>query len=88
MVEKSVVIKNSAGLHARPATLFVQTANKFPCDIKIKKGEKEVSAKGIMGLLSLAAGQGSEITIRAEGEQAHEAVAALVELVESGFGEN
>lgn len=87
MEQKTVTLKNGAGLHARPASLFVQTASKFPADIKIEKDGREVSAKSIMAVMSLGAKAGTAITIKAQGDQAAEAVAALAELVESGFGE-
>jgi len=83
MAEKKVTVQNKTGLHARPAALFVQKANQFKCDINIIKDEKEVSAKSIMGVMSLGVGQGTEILIKAEGEDAEQAVGALVELVES-----
>lgn len=86
-LERTVTLRNKVGLHARPAALFVETAGKFPAEITVIKDGREVSAKGIIGLLSLGATSGTTITIRAEGEQAAEAVAALVDLVEGGFGE-
>jgi phosphocarrier protein HPr len=81
MVLKKVLILNQLGLHARPAALFVQTAAGFQADIKVLCKEKEVNAKSIMGIMSLGAGQGDEITIKAEGVEAEKAVTALVELV-------
>ncbi|MGI6366029.1 MAG: HPr family phosphocarrier protein [Bacillota bacterium] len=83
MVERKVTVQNKTGLHARPAALFVQKANQFKSDIHIVKDSKDVSAKSIMGVMSLGAGQGTEILIRAEGEDAQQAVDALVELIES-----
>ncbi|HOB35296.1 MAG: HPr family phosphocarrier protein [Firmicutes bacterium] len=83
MAERKVTVRNKTGLHARPAALFVQKANQFKSEISIVKGEKEVSAKSIMGVMSLAVSQGTEITIKAQGEDAQQAVDALVELVES-----
>jgi catabolite repression HPr-like protein len=80
-VRKLIKIKNKQGLHARPAALFVQLANKFDSQITISKDEQEVNGKSIMGILMLAAEQGSEILIIAEGEDAQEAVTALEELV-------
>lgn len=83
MVERTVTVQNKTGLHARPAALFVQKANQFKSDIHIIKDSKDISAKSIMGVMSLGVGQGSEILIRAQGEDAQQAVDALVELLES-----
>ncbi len=87
MTEKAVEISNPAGLRARPAALFVQTAGKFTSSIWIEKGDRKVNAKSIMGLMSLAVPPGTEIIIGAEGEDEHLAVKELVELVLSGFKE-
>ncbi len=87
MVQQNVIVKNKTGLHARPAALFVQAANKFKSEIFIEKGGKKVNAKSIMGVMSLAVSQGTEITISAQGDDAQEAVDNLVELIESKFGE-
>jgi phosphocarrier protein len=86
-VEKICVVRNKMGLHARPAALIVQTANRFPCDVTLSKDGQEVNAKSIMGVLMLAAAKGSEILLRTEGEQAAEAAAALCQLFEKGFNE-
>jgi len=83
MAERKVTVQNKTGLHARPAALFVQKANQFSSDIHIVKDNKDVSAKSIMGVMSLGVAQGTDILIRAEGEDAEQAVAALAELVES-----
>jgi len=87
MVEKTVKVSNPAGLHARPAALFVQTAGKFTSTIWITKGERKVNAKSIMGLMSLAVSQGAEISIGADGEDEHLAVKELTELITCGFNE-
>lgn len=87
MVERSVTIRNKLGLHARPAALFVQTAARFISKIIVSNSDVEVDGKSIMGVLMLAAGKGSTISIRAEGEDSKEAVNALVSLVETGFDE-
>ena len=76
-IEKKIIVKNKSGLHARPAALFVQVANKFDSRITVKNDTEEVNGKSIMGILMLGAEQGSEIIIEAEG---HDAQAALVEL--------
>ncbi len=88
MFQQNVIVKNKTGLHARPAALFVQTANKFKSEIFIEKQGKKVNAKSIMGVMSLAVSQGTEITISAQGEDEKEAVNKLVELIESKFGED
>ena len=88
VVEKKFVIKHKQGLHARPAALFVQTANKFESDIIVKKEGQEVNGKSIMGILILAAAKGTQITVRAAGSDADGAVAALGELIDQGFGED
>ena len=80
-VERSVVIKNKQGLHARPAALFVQIANKFSCDISISKGKQKVNGKSIMGIMMLEAGAGSKILISASGEDAQQAVKELETLL-------
>lgn len=83
MAEKKVIVQNKTGLHARPAALFVQKANQFMSDVSIVKGTTDVNAKSIMGVMSLGAGQGSEILIKAKGEDAPQAVDALAELLDS-----
>ncbi|MEA3328267.1 MAG: HPr family phosphocarrier protein [Candidatus Omnitrophota bacterium] len=87
LVEKKLTIKNKLGLHARPAALFVQLANKFDCEIMIKKGKQEVNGKSIMGILMLAAGKGSRIFIRAKGSDARDAVQKLEQLLLSDLPE-
>ena len=86
-VEKKFVIKNKLGLHARPAALFVQTANKFNADIEVRKGRENVNGKSIMGIMTLAAGLGTAITVKATGADAQEAIDALNKLFEENFGE-
>lgn len=83
MYSQKVIITNPTGLHARPASLFVKTANKFNSKITLKKQDKEVDAKSIIGLLSLGVSKGSEVTIMAEGEDEKTAVDALIDLVKS-----
>jgi phosphocarrier protein len=87
IAEATLVIVNELGLHARAATKFVQLAGKFPCDIQVVKDGNEVNGKSIMGVLMLVASKGTQITVRARGARADEAVAALVQLVQSRFGE-
>lgn len=81
VVERSVIIKNKQGLHARPAALFVQIANKFNCDITISKGKNKVNGKSIMGIMMLEAGSGSKVNILAKGDDAEEAVMELEKLL-------
>jgi phosphocarrier protein len=76
-IEKEVVIQSAQGLHARPAALFVQLANKFDCEIIVRKGNDVVNGKSIMGILMLAAERGSKIMVSAEGEDAEKAVEEL-----------
>jgi len=87
MIEKELIIKNKLGLHARPAALFVQMANKFECEIIVIKDAQEVDGKSIMGILMLAAGQGSRIQIRAKGLDAKEALEELQQLLMSDLPE-
>ncbi|MEG1432286.1 MULTISPECIES: HPr family phosphocarrier protein [Eubacterium] len=87
MVSKEVTVINQTGLHARPASLFVQTAGKFESDIDVVKGDLRINAKSIMGIMSGGIAQGSTISIEANGDDEGEALKALVDLVESAFGE-
>lgn len=87
LLQKRVVIKNKLGLHARPAALFVQIANKFDSDITVKKGTKEVNGKSIMGILMLAAGKGSGVDLRIEGNDAHQAMAELEKVLSGELDE-
>jgi phosphocarrier protein len=86
-VVKDLVINNRNGLHARPAALFVKTANRFNAEIWIEKEGDRVNGKSIMGLMMLAAGKGSTLHLIVEGEDAEELVRALEELIQSRFGE-
>ncbi len=87
MPEITFKIKNKVGLHARPATVFVREASKFTSTITVTHGEKKVNAKSILGVLTLGANQNAEITIQAEGDDAEEALKALLELNETFFGD-
>jgi phosphocarrier protein len=80
-IEKTITIKNKQGLHARPAALFVQIANKFNCDITIHKGRQKVNGKSIMGIMMLEAGAGSRIVIAADGDDAEQALSELENLL-------
>jgi phosphocarrier protein HPr len=86
--ERTLQIMNELGMHARAATKFVQLAAKFPCEVQVAKDGHEVNGKSIMGVLMLVASKGSTITIKARGDRADEAVAALAQLVQDKFGED
>ena len=87
MISRSVTIKNSVGLHARPATFFIQKANSYKCSIWVEKEDCRVNAKSLLGILSLGISKDSAITVIADGADEEDAVNGLVELVESGFAE-
>lgn len=87
MKEAELKIKNKLGMHARAASLFVRTAEKFRCSVEMQKDDVCVNAKSIMGILMLAAPLGSSITIRTNGENEEACLAALTELVNRKFGE-
>ena len=86
-LEKKFVIQNKLGLHARPAALLVQTANRFKCEVEVLKGRQKVNGKSIMGIMTLAAGTGAPITIRTCGEDAAEALEEISKLITNNFGE-
>ncbi|GEA14477.1 MAG: phosphocarrier protein HPr [Moorella sp. (in: firmicutes)] len=87
MIKKELIITNETGLHARPATLFVQTAQAFKSKIGITKGQKQADAKSILAVMSLGITKGTSITLWAEGEDEKEAIEALERLVKSNFRE-
>lgn len=87
MTEKKVEVPNRLGIHARPAALLVKAASEYASDIHISFGGDRVNAKSIMGVMTLAAGKGSELTIEADGPDEEEAVEALAAIVRDGFGE-
>ena len=87
MISRSVTIQNNVGLHARPATFFVQKANCFKSSIWVEKEDCRVNAKSLLGVLSLGISKGAEITLIADGQDENDAVDALTALVESEFGE-
>ena len=88
VVEKSMKIQNELGLHARAATKLVQLASKFPCELTLTKDGHEVNGKSIMGVLMLVASKGTTVTLRAKGDRAAEAVAAIAALIDDKFGED
>ena len=86
-VERSFVIVNTLGLHARAAAQLVQLANRFRSEIHVEKDGMNVNGKSIMGVLTLAAAKGSEIQVSVEGEDCEAALTALAKIIEAGFGE-
>ena len=87
MFSKDVVVQNPVGLHARPATFFIQKANEFKSTMWVEKDERRVSAKSLLGVLSLGITRGTTITIIADGADEEASVDALVELINSNFDE-
>ncbi len=86
-LERKFIIKNKLGLHARPAALLVQTANRFKCEVEIQKGREKVNGKSIMGIMTLAAGVDTSIIVRTTGEDAAEAMEQIAKLITGNFGE-
>ena len=84
---REFTVLNKLGIHARPAAMFVKTANKFTCDIFVEKDGERVNGKSIMGLMMLAAGPGSKLTVIAEGADSGNALSAIEELVTRKFDE-
>ena len=87
MVSKEIVVQNQVGLHARPATFFIQKANEFSASIWISKDERKVNAKSLLGVLSLGITRGTAVTLTADGSDEEAAIKGLVNLVESNFAE-
>ncbi len=87
MYVKDVIVQNQVGLHARPATFFIQRANEFKATVWVEKEERRVNAKSLLGVLSLGIVGGTTIRIIADGPDESEAVNSLVDLVNSGFAE-
>ena len=87
MISRNVTVTNSLGLHARPATFFIQKANSYKCSIWVEKEDCRVNAKSLLGILSLGISKDASITIIADGADEEDAANGLVELVESGFAE-
>jgi phosphocarrier protein HPr len=88
MTSQTVTVVNQLGMHARAAAKFVHLATRYEARVKVARDRREMDGKSIMGILLLAAARGSTITISADGADERDAVAALVALVESGFGED
>ncbi|MCR5290008.1 MAG: HPr family phosphocarrier protein [Treponema sp.] len=87
MTEKTVTVKNRAGIHARPAAIIAQTANKFTAEVSLVKDDVTVNAKSIMGVITMAAGYNTTLTVTADGSDEKEAVAAIEALFDSKFEE-
>lgn len=87
MISKDFTINNKLGLHARPSAQITQVASRFSSEVWITKNGRRVNAKSIMGVMMLAAGQGSVLTIEADGPDEAQVIDALGELIASGFGE-
>ncbi len=87
MISKEIVVQNQVGLHARPATFFIQKANEFTSGIWISKDDRKVNAKSLLGVLSLGVTRGTSITVIADGADEEAAVNELANLVESNFAE-
>jgi len=87
VVERSIMIQNELGLHARAATKLVQLASKYPCEITVSKDGHEVNGKSIMGVLMLVASKGTTVTVKAKGDKGAEAVTAIAALIDDKFGE-
>lgn len=87
MFSEKVTVQNKVGLHARPATFFIQKANEFKASIWVEKDERKVNAKSLLGVLSLGITQGTEINILADGADEQDAVNTLIDLISSDFAE-
>lgn len=87
MISRDVTIKNNVGLHARPATFFIQKANSFKSSIWVEKDDRRVNAKSLLGVLSLGIVKGMTVTIYADGNDENEAVEGLAALIDTGFSE-
>jgi phosphocarrier protein HPr len=87
VTERSIEIKNKLGLHARAAAKFVHMASRFKAEVKVRKGEEEVDGKSILGILLLAAGRGSTILVKADGEDERDALDAIEKLIDGKFDE-
>ena len=88
MIEATVTISNKVGIHARPASLLINMAKNYNCDVKLVKGDKSCDLKGIIGLMKLQCVMGDVITIMCDGKDEDTCLEKLVELIKSKFGEN
>ena len=87
MIQKNTTISNKLGLHARASAKLTKLAGSFPCEVWLSRGERRVNAKSIMGVMMLAAGIGTEVTLETNGEREQEAMDALLALINDKFGE-
>lgn len=87
MIQRDVTITNNSGLHARPATFFIQKANTYRSSVWVVKDDRKVSAKSLLGVLSIGIAKGMTITLQAEGEDEQAAIEGLIELIETGFND-
>ena len=87
MISREITITNSIGLHARPATFFIQKANSYKCGVWVEKDDRKVNAKSLLGVLSLGIAKGMTITVIADGSDEEAAVEGLCALIDSGFEE-
>ena len=87
MIQQAITISNKLGLHARASAKLTKLAGSFPCEVWVSRGSRRVNAKSIMGVMMLAAGSGTEITLETSGEREQEAMQALVDLINDKFGE-
>ena len=87
MYTQEIIVNNAVGLHARPATFFIQKANTYRSNVWVVKDDRKVSAKSLLGVLSIGIAKGMTITLAADGEDENEAINGLVELIETGFND-
>ncbi len=87
MISREITITNSIGLHARPATFFIQKANSYKCGVWVEKDDRKVNAKSLLGVLSLGIAKGMTITIIADGYDEEAAIEGICALIDSGFEE-
>ena len=87
MIKTSVTISNKLGLHARASAKLTKLAGSFPCEVWLARGERRVNAKSIMGVMMLAAGMGTQVTVETDGAKEQEAMTALLALINDKFGE-
>lgn len=87
MITRDIVITNTSGLHARPATFFIQKANSYRASVWVEKDDRKVNAKSLLGVLSLGIAKGMTVTLIADGPDEETAITGLVDLIDSGFSE-
>lgn len=86
-IKTNAIISNKLGLHARASAKLSKLASSFPCEVWLAKGERRINAKSIMGVMMLAAGIGTEVTVETDGEREQEAMTALLAMIDDKFGE-